>query len=97
MPLTYVYTVRGAITGCRRPLRVRGRRIPGRCGPRTGAEQATDGGGGSGCTDRPPGLLTFTWYFRIPARYQRLPHHRSRTRGRPLSHRHSAAMCRTWH
>jgi hypothetical protein len=29
--------------------------------PRTGAEIATDGGGGNGYADRPPGLVPLTW------------------------------------
>jgi hypothetical protein len=46
-----------------------------RTGPvaRTGAEKATDGAGGSGYADRPPGFLALTWHFRIPTRYHRLP------------------------
>jgi len=43
-PLTSAYAVRGIIPGCRRPLCVRGRRVPGPPNPRTG----TDGEGRSG-------------------------------------------------
>src|ERR1019366_974746 len=49
-------------------------------GPRTGAEKPTDGGGGSGYADRPPGFVSLTWHFRMPARCRHLPRHRVRTR-----------------
>ena len=49
-------------------------------GPRTGAEKPTDGGGGSGYADRPPGFVPLTWHFRMPARCRHLPRHRVRTR-----------------
>src|ERR1039457_3520316 len=39
-------------------------------GARTGARTATDGAGGSGYADRPPGFLPLTWRFRMPARYR---------------------------
>ena len=35
---------------------------------RLGGQKATDGTGGSGCADRPPGFLPLTWHFRMPAR-----------------------------
>ncbi len=38
--------------------------------PRTGPEKATDGAGGSGYADCPPGFLSLTWRFRMPARYR---------------------------
>ena len=38
---------RGTIAGRRRPLCVRGRQVPGPCGPRTGTDQPTDGDGKS--------------------------------------------------
>src|SRR5450755_728891 len=45
------------ISGYRRPLCVRGRRISGTVGPRTSAEKATDGARGRGYNNRPARLL----------------------------------------
>ena len=42
IPLTYAYVVRGSIWDGRRPLCIRGRRVPGPSGPRTVGEPATD-------------------------------------------------------
>ena len=36
-----------------------------RTNPRTTAEEATDGAGGSGYTDRPHGFLPLSWHFRF--------------------------------
>ena len=56
-PLTSTYTLRGGIRGRRRPPCVRAPGIPGNShGPRTGKRAATDGRGGSGYADRPPGF-----------------------------------------
>jgi len=67
MPVTCGYVFRGGIWDSRRPLCVRGHRVPGyersadrggtghgrpRTSPRTTAETATDGAGGSGYADR---------------------------------------------
>jgi hypothetical protein len=49
-------------------------------GPRTGAEKPTDGGGGSGYADRPPGFSPLTWHFRMPARCRRLLRRRVQAR-----------------
>jgi hypothetical protein len=49
-------------------------------GPRTGTVKPTDGAGGSGYADRPPGFVPLTWHFRMPAHCRRLPRHRVRTR-----------------
>jgi hypothetical protein len=66
--MTCGYVLRGVIWGRHRPLYVHGHRVPGserstdrggtghgraRTSPRTGAEKATDGAGGSGHADRP--------------------------------------------
>jgi hypothetical protein len=45
--------------------------------PRTGAEKATDGAGGSGYGDRLHGFMPLTLHFRIPGRC-RLPHRPAR-------------------
>jgi hypothetical protein len=72
VPLTSADAVRGTIRGRPRPLCVRRCRVGGACGPRTGAdratdgaEKATDGAGGSGYADRPPSFLPLTWHFRV--------------------------------
>jgi hypothetical protein len=57
MPLTSAYTARGGFPGRRRPPCVRGRWA----WPTDGAKNPTDGGGGSGYTDRPPGFLHSWW------------------------------------
>ena len=41
------------------------------------SEKATDGAGGSGHTDRPPGFFPLTWHFGMPEHYRRLPRHRT--------------------
>jgi hypothetical protein len=42
-----------------------GTRFWGPCGPRTGAEKATDGAGGSGYADRPPDFPPVTCHFSL--------------------------------
>ena len=79
MALTSTYAVRGTFPGpppsAMRPWALG-------LGPRTGAEKPTDGGGGSGYADRPPGLVPLTWHFRMPARCRHLPRRRVQTRVR---------------
>jgi hypothetical protein len=48
--MTCAYALRDAIQGRRRPLYVRALRV-------SGAARRTDGGGGSGYADRPPGFM----------------------------------------
>lgn len=59
------FAVRSRGPGRRRPLCVRGHPFPGAMQPRTEASTATDGGGGSGYTDRPHSFTPLTWYFRM--------------------------------
>jgi hypothetical protein len=76
--MTCGYVFRGVIWGRRRPLYVRGHRVPGserstdrgrtghgraRTSPRTTTEKATDGAGGSGYADRHPPFLAFDLPF----------------------------------
>src|ERR1039457_604166 len=49
-------------------------------GPRTGAEKATDGAGGSGHADRPPGFLPLTWHFQDARSLSPSPHRLARDR-----------------
>jgi len=96
--MTCGYVLRGGIWGRRRPLCVRGRRVPGcerstdrggtghgraRTGPRTTAEKATDGAGGSGMQTAPTRIPALTCLFRMPARRRRRLRHR--LRGRPVA------------
>ena len=77
LPLTSAYALRGAIPGRRRPLCVRGHRVPGavratdgkRNGPRTGPVGAV-------IPTVPPGFPPLTCHFRRPARCRRRPRHR---------------------
>jgi hypothetical protein len=50
-----------------------------------GGGKATDGAGGSGYANRPPGFLPLTWHFRMPARCRNLPRHRTRIRAGVLN------------
>src|ERR1700733_15686437 len=63
-----------------------------RSSPRTTAEKATHGAGGSGHTDRPPGFFPLTWHFGMPEHYRRLPRHRTWAR---LSVGTPGRQCRT--
>ena len=78
MALTSTYTARGSFPGRRRPPCVR--RHWAWSTDRGG--KTTDGGGGSGYADRPPGLVPLTWHFRISARCRRFPRRRVQTRVR---------------
>ena len=77
-PLTSTYTARGSFPGRGRPPCVRRHwgLVHGRGG------KTTDGGGGSGYADRPPGFVPLTWHFRMSARCRRLPRRRVQTRVR---------------
>jgi hypothetical protein len=87
MPLTCIDALNGAIAGAAVRYASVGAGFLGRAGcgrarngPRTGAENATDGGGGSGYADRPPGFSVLTCHFRKPARCRRHPRHRGLAR-----------------